>query len=169
MFIYSFTRLFMSQTKIQTLTQAAATLQQWQAAGKKIVFTNGCFDILHIGHVDYLEKSRALGDALVVGVNTDGSIRRIKGESRPIVNETSRSRVIAALESVSLVVLFDDDTPKSLIETLKPDILVKGDDYSVETIVGADFVLSHGGSVQTIPLVKGFSTSAIIAKIRTTG
>lgn len=159
----------MTQTKIQTLTQAVDTLNQWKSEGKKIVFTNGCFDILHIGHVDYLEKSRALGDALVVGLNTDTSIRRIKGETRPIVEETSRSRVMAALEAVSLVVLFDEDTPKSLIEAVKPDILVKGDDYSVENIVGADFVLSQGGSVQTVPLVKGFSTSAIIAKIRTSG
>jgi rfaE bifunctional protein nucleotidyltransferase chain/domain len=156
----------MSSDKIKSLPEALATIAAWKAAGEKVVFTNGCFDILHVGHVDYLEKARATGDRLVVGLNTDASVRRLKGQTRPVVLESGRSRVMAALGFVDLVVLFDEDTPKSLIEAVKPDILIKGDDYSVENIVGADFVISSGGKVQTIPLVKGFSTSTIIEKIK---
>ncbi|MDJ1480741.1 D-glycero-beta-D-manno-heptose 1-phosphate adenylyltransferase [Cytophagaceae bacterium YF14B1] len=159
----------MTEEKIQSLDKALSTIAQWKTEGKAIAFTNGCFDIVHIGHVDYLEKARSLGDKLVLGLNTDASVRRLKGESRPIVSETGRSRVIAALEFVDLVVFFDEDTPKSLIEAIKPDILVKGDDYTVETIVGADFVINNGGTVKTIPLVKGFSTSSIVEKIRKSG
>ena len=156
----------MSSDKIQSLPEALQTIAAWKAAGEKVAFTNGCFDILHVGHVDYLEKARATGDRLVVGLNTDASVRRLKGQTRPVVPEHGRSRVVAALGFVDLVVLFDEDTPKSLIEAVKPDILIKGDDYSVENIVGADFVISRGGKVQTIPLVKGFSTSTIIEKIK---
>jgi len=159
----------MTQTKIKSLEDALQTVNHWKAEGKTIVFTNGCFDILHIGHVDYLEKARAQGDRLVLGLNTDASVQRIKGNTRPIVNESARSRVIAALSFVDMVVLFDESTPKRLIEAIKPDILVKGDDYTVENIVGADFVIANGGKVQTIPLVRGFSTSAIIEKIRQNG
>jgi len=159
----------MTEKKIQSLAEALQTLAQWKAEGQTIVFTNGCFDILHLGHVDYLEKAHKQGDKLVVGLNTDASVRQIKGETRPIVNENSRGRVIAALAFVDLVVLFDESTPKRLIEAVKPDILVKGDDYTVENIVGADFVIANGGHVQTIPLVKGFSTSAIVEKIRQGG
>ncbi len=159
----------MTSDKIQSLENALSTIARWKTEEQAVVFTNGCFDILHVGHVDYLEKARAQGDKLVVGLNTDASVRRIKGETRPIVNESSRSRVMAALAFVDLVVLFDENTPKSLIEAIKPDILVKGDDYSVATIVGADFVIANGGKVETIPLVKGFSTSGIIEKIRKTG
>ena len=159
----------MTADKIQSLTEALQTISRWKSEGQAIAFTNGCFDILHMGHVDYLEKARQLGNKLVVGMNTDASVQRIKGDSRPIVPEASRSRVIAALEFVDLVVLFDENTPKSLIESIKPDILIKGDDYTVENIVGADFVLKNGGKVQTIPLVKGFSTTNIVEKIRKTG
>lgn len=159
----------MTEEKIQSLDKALSTIAQWKAEGKAIAFTNGCFDIVHIGHVDYLEKARSLGDKLVLGLNTDASVRRLKGESRPIVSETGRGRVIAALEFVDVVVFFDEDTPKSLIEAIKPDILIKGDDYTVETIVGADFVIANGGTVKTIPLVKGFSTSSIVEKIRKSG
>ncbi|MDJ1506204.1 D-glycero-beta-D-manno-heptose 1-phosphate adenylyltransferase [Xanthocytophaga agilis] len=159
----------MTEEKIQSLDKALLTIAQWKAEGKSIAFTNGCFDIVHIGHVDYLEKARSQGDKLVLGLNTDASVQRLKGETRPIVNETGRSRVIAALGFVDLVVLFDEDTPKSLIEAIKPDILIKGDDYTVETIVGADFVIANGGTVKTIPLVKGFSTSSIVEKIRKSG
>lgn len=155
-----------SPSKIVSLPEAVAQLQAWQAAGEQIVFTNGCFDILHIGHVDYLEKARNLGSRLVVGLNTDVSIRQIKGNDRPIVNEYPRARVMAALGFVDLVVLFNEDTPLRLIESLKPDILVKGDDYTIDNIVGANFVMAHGGRVETISLVEGFSTSTIIRKIK---
>jgi D-glycero-beta-D-manno-heptose 1-phosphate adenylyltransferase len=159
----------MTSNKIQPLEEALQTISRWKSEGQSIAFTNGCFDILHMGHVDYLEKARDQGNKLVVGLNTDASVQRIKGETRPIVSQDSRSRVIAALEFVDLVILFDENTPKSLIEAVKPDILIKGDDYTVETIVGSDFVIDNGGKVQTIPLVKGFSTTNIIEKIRKTG
>lgn len=130
------------------------------------MFTNGCFDIVHLGHIDYLEKARALGDRLVLGLNTDASVSRIKGPLRPVVNEYARSRLMAAMAFIDLVVLFDEPTPKELIEAIRPDILVKGDDYTVATIVGADFVLANGGSVETIPLVKGYSTTSLIERIK---
>jgi rfaE bifunctional protein nucleotidyltransferase chain/domain len=155
-----------SAFKIINVPDAVQLVNQWKLQGQTIVFTNGCFDILHIGHVDYLEKARNLGDKLVLGLNTDHSIRRIKGETRPIVEENARARVIAALGFVDAVVLFDEDTPLRLIQTIKPDILVKGDDYTIKNIIGADFVIENGGKVETIPLVKGFSTSNIIEKIK---
>jgi len=140
-------------------------IQQWKSEGKKVVFTNGCFDIVHLGHLDYLEKARALGHKLVVGLNTDASITRLKGETRPIIPEVARARMLAALEFVDAVVLFADDTPLALIQTLLPSILTKGNDYSVENIVGAKEVIDNGGSVETIELVEGYSTSNIIQKI----
>jgi rfaE bifunctional protein nucleotidyltransferase chain/domain len=155
-----------SASKIINIPNAAQLVNQWKLQGQTIVFTNGCFDILHIGHVDYLEKARNLGDKLVLGLNTDHSIRRIKGETRPIVEQNARARVMAALGFVDAVVLFDEDTPLRLIQTIKPDILVKGDDYTIKNIIGADFVIENGGKVETIPLVKGFSTSNIIEKIK---
>ncbi len=155
-------------SKIVDWTAAEKLVQKWKQQGLSIVFTNGCFDIVHIGHVDYLERARNLGDKLILGLNTDKSIKRIKGEKRPIVEENARARVIAALEFVDVVVLFDEDTPIRLIEAIKPDILVKGDDYTPENIVGADFVIKNGGSVKTVPLVKGFSTSNIVEKIKNT-
>lgn len=154
--------------KITTLPEAIKQVASWQATGQKIVFTNGCFDILHLGHVDYLEKARHLGDRLLVGINTDNSVRKLKGPTRPVVDEYARSRVIASLAFVDLVILFEEDTPLCLIESLKPDILVKGDDYTINTIVGADFVIKHGGEVKTISLVNGFSTSHLINKIKST-
>ncbi len=141
------------------------TIKRWKSEGNKVVFTNGCFDIVHLGHLDYLEKARALGQKLVVGLNTDASITRLKGKTRPIVPETARARMLAALEFVDGVVLFADDTPLTLIQTLLPDILTKGNDYSVDNIVGAKEVIAHGGSVETIELVAGYSTSNIIQKI----
>jgi D-glycero-beta-D-manno-heptose 1-phosphate adenylyltransferase len=156
----------MTENKIHTRQSITEQVESWQSEGKKIVFTNGCFDIIHLGHIDYLEKARNLGDKLVLGLNTDASVRRLKGETRPVVNEYARLRMMAAFEFVDTVVLFDEPTPLELIETVKPDILVKGDDYSVETIVGADFVLSKGGEVKTIALVKGYSTSLLIEKIK---
>lgn len=155
-----------SASKIVDWAAAEKLAREWKQQGLSIVFTNGCFDIIHVGHIDYLEKSRNLGDKLVLGLNTDNSIRRIKGEKRPIVEEDPRARVMAALSFVDAVVLFDEDTPLRLIEAVKPDILVKGNDYSIENIVGADFVINNGGQVKTIPLVNGYSTSNIIDKIK---
>jgi D-glycero-beta-D-manno-heptose 1-phosphate adenylyltransferase len=154
--------------KILSVEQLLAKRKEWSRQGKKVVFTNGCFDILHIGHVDYLEKASCLGDVLVIGLNTDASVSRIKGPDRPIVPENARARVIAALSYVDAVVFFDTPTPAQLIQSLSPEVLVKGDDYQVSNIIGADFVLTHGGEVKTIPLVEGFSTSKIIEKIKNT-
>jgi rfaE bifunctional protein nucleotidyltransferase chain/domain len=153
--------------KIMRLDEAITQVADWQRAGQSVVFTNGCFDIVHLGHIDYLEKARALGDRLVLGLNTDASVSRLKGPSRPVVDEYARARLMAALSFVDTVILFDEPTPQELIEALKPDILVKGDDYSVETIVGSDFVLNHGGEVKTVSLVPGYSTTALIEKIKT--
>lgn len=138
----------------------------WKKEGKKIVFTNGCFDIVHLGHIDYLQKARNLGDKLVVGVNSDSSVSRLKGSARPVTDEWARQRMMASFEFVDSVTLFDEDTPFRLISNILPEILVKGNDYSIENIVGADIVLQNGGSVETIELVQGYSTSAIIEKIR---
>ncbi len=131
-----------------------------------MVFSNGCFDILHLGHIDYLEKARELGDKLIIGLNNDSSVKDLKGEDRPINDETSRARMLAALSFVDAVVLFAEDTPYELIKKLLPDILVKGNDYLAENIVGADIVVANGGEVKTVALVPGYSTSSIIEKIR---
>ncbi|MEZ0608185.1 D-glycero-beta-D-manno-heptose 1-phosphate adenylyltransferase [Fibrella sp. WM1] len=155
----------MTATKIRTRDEAVAQVADWHRQGLRVVFTNGCFDIVHLGHIDYLEKARALGDKLVLGLNTDASVSRIKGPLRPVVNETARARLMAALQFVDIVTLFDEPTPLELIEAVRPDVLVKGDDYSVATIVGADFVLGNGGRVETIALVPGYSTTALIGKI----
>ncbi len=152
--------------KILSIEDAKQRVLEWKREGKRIVFTNGCFDIVHLGHIDYLEKARALGDKLVLGLNTDASVSALKGPARPVVDETARARLMAAMEFVDAVILFSEPTPLQLIQTISPDILVKGDDYTVENIVGADFVTSNGGEVKTIPLVKGYSTSTIIEKIR---
>lgn len=156
----------MTESKILNKELAQNQVKQWQSEGKKIVFTNGCFDIVHLGHIDYLEKARNLGDKLVLGLNTDASVKRLKGENRPVVNEYARARMMSAFEFIDTVILFDEPTPKELIETLCPNILVKGDDYTVENIVGADFVMAKGGEVKTISLVEGYSTTAIIKKIK---
>ncbi len=133
---------------------------------KKIVFTNGCFDLLHRGHVEYLAKASDLGDILVIGLNTDASIRRIKGKNRPITDESSRSLLLAALSFVDFIILFDENTPYSLIQHIQPDILIKGSDYTENTIIGADIVKAKGGKIITIDLVPDYSTSAIEKKIR---
>lgn len=141
-------------------------INEWKKNGHKVVFTNGCFDILHLGHLDYLEKSRNLGDRLVIGLNTDGSVRQLKGPNRPINSELSRARMLAALAFVDLVIAFDEETPLELIKKVKPDILIKGKDYSIENIVGAEFVLGNGGEVKTIEILEGYSTTEIINKIK---
>jgi rfaE bifunctional protein nucleotidyltransferase chain/domain len=139
----------------------------WRMFNKKIVFTNGCFDILHQGHVDYLSKARDLGHALVIGLNTDASIKRLnKSPERPINTEQSRASILASLVLVDAVVLFDEDTPYELIKAIQPDVLVKGADYIAEEIVGYDIVKAHGGEIATIELTQGFSTTGLINKIK---
>ncbi|MDQ3393344.1 MAG: D-glycero-beta-D-manno-heptose 1-phosphate adenylyltransferase [Bacteroidota bacterium] len=152
--------------KIYRLDVLKQQVQDWKKDLKKIVFTNGCFDIIHLGHVDYLEKARRKGDKLIVGINSDASVQRLKGPDRPIVTEASRKAVLACLMFVDAVVVFDEDTPLHLIKEIQPDILIKGNDYSVKNIVGAEFVMGNGGKVLTIDLVPGFSTSSIIEKIK---
>jgi D-beta-D-heptose 7-phosphate kinase / D-beta-D-heptose 1-phosphate adenosyltransferase len=141
----------------------------WRSRRLVIVFTNGVFDLMHRGHVDSLAAARAKGDRLVVGVNTDASVQRLKGPTRPLVPLEDRMAVLAALESVDLVTAFDEDTPEALIHALRPDVLVKGADYTPDQIVGGAFVQSYGGRVETIELTPGRSTSALVAKIRTGG
>lgn len=140
-------------------------LGECRRSGKKIVFSNGCFDILHRGHVEYLSKAAAKGDVLIIGLNTDASVRRLKGPSRPVNDEKARAFVLAALGFVSAVTLFDDDTPYQLINKVQPDVLVKGSDYRPEDIVGYDIVTAKGGRVETIDLVEGFSTTKTIEKL----
>lgn len=150
---------------IQSIESKIITAGYWQGLRglyQKVVFTNGCFDVLHRGHVTYLAQARDLGDCLVVGLNTDASVKRLKGESRPINCDNDRAFVLAALSSIDYIVLFEEDTPKNLIEQIKPDILVKGGDYQIDNIVGADFVLKNGGQVLTIPFVDGYSSTKII-------
>lgn len=155
-----------SVNKILSFTDTVKKVAEWKASGDITVFSNGCFDIIHAGHVDYLEKARQKGDRLIVGLNTDHSVTRIKGKNRPIVDEVSRSRVLAALEFVDAVVFFNEDTPYKLIKALKPDILVKGKDYDLSNIVGAEFVLQYGGKVETIELTDGLSSTIVIDKIK---
>ena len=137
-------------------------LQQWRDQGFRIVFTNGCFDLLHRGHVEYLSKAADMGDVLVVGLNTDASVRRLKGPTRPINKEDDRALLLSALSFVDAVVLFGEDTPYELIREIRPDVLVKGADYRREEIVGYDIVTSYGGRVETIPFVDGYSTTKLI-------
>lgn len=153
--------------KIVSREELKWILSRWNLKDEKIVFTNGCFDLLHQGHIDYLAKAADLGTKLVVGINTDSSVKRLeKGENRPIQDEKSRAIIMAALHFVSLVVLFDEATPLSLIELIKPQVLVKGSDYKIENIVGHEVVLKHGGEVKTIDFLDGFSTTKIIDKAR---
>jgi len=148
------------------LSNLQKDIDEWQAKHKKVVFTNGCFDILHKGHIEYLAQAASLGDIFVIGLNSDASVKRLKGENRPIIEEENRALMLAALQFVSKVVLFDEDTPLSLIEFIQPNILIKGGDYAINQIVGADFVQSKGGEILTIPFVSGYSTSNIIEKIK---
>lgn len=156
----------MTSDKIKTKEEAKNAVREWQAKSEKVVFTNGCFDILHLGHIDYLEKSRAEGDRLVIGLNTDTSVRKLKGEERPVNSEYARARMLAALGFVDAVTLFSEDTPLALISFLLPDILIKGNDYAVSDIVGGDVVIANGGEVRTLPLVEGYSTTSLIERIR---
>lgn len=143
--------------------------QRLRAAGKTLVFTNGVFDILHVGHVRYLEQARALGDALVVAINSDASVRQLKGEGRPLMNQDDRAEILAALRAVDYVTIFDEISPRSLIAELLPDILVKGGDYSLDQIHGREEVEAAGGRVVSLPFVEGVSTSAIIERMKNSG
>ncbi|MDD3738522.1 MAG: D-glycero-beta-D-manno-heptose 1-phosphate adenylyltransferase [Lentimicrobiaceae bacterium] len=140
-------------------------ISQARSRNEKIIFTNGCFDIVHRGHVEYLCKAKDIGGFLVVGLNTDASVRKIKGPNRPLQDEVSRAKVLASLFFVDLVILFDEETPIKLIDLIIPDILVKGNDYKPEEIVGYDTVVNNGGVVKTIPLVEGYSTTSIVNKM----
>jgi rfaE bifunctional protein nucleotidyltransferase chain/domain len=145
--------------------ELANTLACWQFKDQKVVFTNGCFDILHRGHVEYLAKAASLADVMVVGLNTDSSVSRLKGSERPVQDETSRALILASLSCVTKVVLFDEDTPYELIKFIQPDVLVKGSDYKAEDIVGYDIVKAKNGEVVTIDIVDGYSTTAIVRKL----
>jgi rfaE bifunctional protein nucleotidyltransferase chain/domain len=160
-------KLEIIRKKIFTYTDAEyhRMLAIWQFQRKKIVFTNGCFDILHLGHIDYLSKAADLGDLLIIGLNSDKSVSKIKGNSRPIQDEISRAMVLASLGFVDVVVFFGEDTPYNLIKVTRPDILVKGADYKPEDIVGYDIVKNKGGEIITIEFLEGYSTSAIEKKI----
>lgn len=147
----------------ESLAKHCAALR---ASGQRVVFTNGCFDILHRGHLDYLAHAAALGNALVIGVNSDASVRRLKGPSRPVNNDQDRMFALASLLFVNAVCLFDEDTPLSLIQELKPDVLAKGGDYTIDTIVGAKEMLARGAQVEVIPFVAGYSTTALIEKLK---
>lgn len=145
--------------------EAEKFAREQKLSGKKIVFTNGCFDIIHVGHVTYLEKARSFGDILILGLNSDLSVKRLKGENRPVNNENARKTVIEALRFVDKVFIFDEHTPYELIKAIKPDFLIKGGDYEVDKIVGADIVNQNGGKVLTIPFVEGYSTSNILKQV----
>lgn len=152
--------------KIVSQDQALKELKTWREKNKKIVFTNGCFDIIHPGHIDYLSQARDLGDILVLGLNTDQSVRLLnKGSNRPINDERTRANVLAGLASVDLIVFFDEETPYNLIKLLQPNVLVKGKDYEVEKIIGFDILKENGGEVITISFLEGYSTSSLIKKI----
>ena len=156
-----------TEHKIVTLAEGIELRKLWKANGEKVVFTNGCFDILHLGHIDYLEKSSEFGTQMIVAVNSDASVRTLeKGVERPVNSEYARARLIAALEFVSMVIIFGESTPLELIQALNPDVLVKGDDYTMETIVGAKEVIAAGGEVKTIALVPNYSTTKIIQKLK---
>ena len=152
--------------KITTLPELVRKIAGWRLLGKKIAFTNGCFDILHTGHIASLTDAAKEADILVVGVNSDASTKRLKGPDRPVNNEDSRTLLLAALQMVDQVVIFDEDTPLELIKAVMPDVLVKGGDYTIDQIVGAKEVISNGGRVVINPIVAGFSTTGIIDKIR---
>jgi D-beta-D-heptose 7-phosphate kinase/D-beta-D-heptose 1-phosphate adenosyltransferase len=152
--------------KLKSLDELERVISQAKARGKKIVFTNGCFDLLHRGHLHILRQAKMLGDLLIVAVNTDASIKQIKGPSRPVISETGRAELIAALEMVDYVILFDEIDPCRLIAAVKPDVLAKGGDYDRDSVVGAELIERNGGRVAVIPYLKGFSTTEIIERIR---
>jgi len=159
--------IFNSANKLSSREEAVRWVRELQGRGLTVVFTNGCFDLLHPGHVAYLEEARSLGDALLVAVNTDASVRRLgKGGLRPVNPEADRARVLAALAAVDRVVLFEEDTPLELLTALQPDVLVKGGDYQLDEVVGREVVLARGGQVRVLPFRAGYSTSLLVERIR---
>lgn len=153
--------------KILTMAELSPALNNWKAAGQKIVFTNGCFDLLHAGHVAYLSEAASLGDILIIGLNADDSVKRLKGPERPVNDETTRAMLLASMYFIDAVVLFNEDTPLELIKTVLPAVLVKGGDYSIENIVGAKETIANGGKVEVLTFLPGYSSTAIIEKIKT--
>jgi len=154
------------QKKIKTVNELSFDTFRWKFFGKKIVFTNGCFDLLHAGHIASLSQAADFGDILIVGLNSDASVKRLKGEHRPVQTEQNRATILASLYMVDVVVIFDEDTPLEIIKSIMPDVLVKGGDYTPETIVGAKEVMANGGKVEIIPLVPGLSTTNLEALLR---
>lgn len=152
--------------KLLTLPELKRRIKSARRSGKRVVFTNGCFDLIHPGHVRYLRAAKRLGDVLVVALNSDDSIRRLKGRGRPLVSARDRCEVVAALEMVDYVAVFSDDTPYQLIKALQPDILVKGGDWQPDQIVGADLVRARGGTVRSLPFARGYSTTALVKKVQ---
>ena len=152
--------------KICTLSNLKTKVEKWKEKGEKVVFTNGCFDLVHRGHIEVLAKTADLGNRLIIGLNSDESIRELKGENRPIIDETSRAFLLAALEFVDAIVFFSEETPITLIKTIVPNVLAKGGDYKIEDIVGYEIVIQNGGEVKTVPLTDGFSTTNIVEKIK---
>ncbi len=159
-------KLVYPEKKIFSPEKLKSMLAVWRFQDKRIVFTNGCFDILHLGHIDYLSKAANLGDVLIVGLNTDASVHRLKGSGRPVNEQQARAILLASLQFVDAVALFDEDSPYTLISNIQPDVLVKGKDYKPEDVVGYDIVKAKGGMVQTIDLVSGYSTTSIIDKLK---
>ena len=153
-------------SKIQSIEKSNKTIEKWRKGKETIVFTNGCFDLLHLGHIDYLTKAKDLGSKLIIGVNSSQSVTRLKGPTRPINSTETRAFMLAAFKFVDLVIVFEDDTPIDLISNIMPDILVKGGDYTLETVVGANEVMKYGGIVKIIPFLEGFSTTSIVTKIQ---
>ena len=157
----------MYQTKLyKKKAIISSQIENWKEDGEKIVFTNGCFDLIHIGHVSYLQEAKALGDRLVIGINSDKSVSQLKGSSRPIKDETNRMAIIASLESVDMVILFEEETPIKLINMIEPDVLVKGGDWDISQIVGAEDVISKGGMVKSLNFIDGYSSTKLIDKIK---
>jgi D-glycero-beta-D-manno-heptose 1-phosphate adenylyltransferase len=154
------------QSKIIDMDQLGPKLAYWNFKNQKIVFTNGCFDILHRGHIEYLAQAASLGDILIIGLNTDNSVKRLKGLTRPVQDQYARALILASLQFVNAVVFFDEETPYELIKKVQPDILIKGSDYKIEDIVGYDIVKKKGGEVKTIDFIPGYSTSSIIEKLK---
>jgi len=152
--------------KLQTPQHLAALRDSFTTTGRKLVFTNGCFDLLHPGHVTLLAEAKRLGDVLIVGLNSDASVRRLKGDSRPILGASDRAQVLGGLDAVDFVTVFEDDTPERLIELIRPHVLVKGGDYDESTVVGAPFVRAYGGEVVLVPLVDGRSTTSMVSRMK---
>ena len=151
--------------KIKTQDELKPILDKLKKEGKKVVFTNGCFDILHVGHIRYLKEAKGYGDILVVAVNSDLSVKSIKGDKRPIVSQSERAEVVAALEMVDYVIMFDEDTPYNIIKKLQPDVLIKGGDWTIDKIIGRDIVEARGGKVIAIPFIEGASTTGIVERV----